>query len=206
MFKKKKKIFLKEANNSFPLRGLKLLAVCTHQFYPFPVILPSSTWTVWRSSSLKIDIWLLDPHSRHSKNRFLKSVILIKSVSKTHRRLKHECFSFKAHTHTHTHARTRTHTRTPPPHTHTTRTTTRKTEILNKKYINIYTYIYIYYVTEGICTVCLCCCIYVLCVSLCGCSFVCVRHSIFYIIMCYVLWFRRHYKSEWDSAREGERE
>ena len=46
--------------------------------------------------------------------------------------------------------------------------------------------------------------LYVLCVSLCRCSFVCKSFNL--LRMCYVLWFRCHYRSEWDSAREGERE
>ena len=46
-------------------------------------------------------------------------------------------------------------------------------------------------VTECICTLCLCCCMYS--VSLCRCSFVCVRYSIFYV---YVTCRHRHYKSE----------
>ena len=45
--------------------------------------------------------------------------------------------------------------------------------------------------------------LYVLCVSLCRCSFVCTSFDL--LRMWYVLWFRRHYethyKSEWEKAR-----
>ena len=54
-------------------------------------------------------------------------------------------------------------------------------------------------VTECICT--LCC---TRCVSLCRCSFVCVRHSIFYVcVACCDLdvTMRRHYKREREKAR-----
>ena len=60
-------------------------------------------------------------------------------------------------------------------------------------------------VTECICTLCLCCCMYCVCVSLCRCSFVCVRHSIFYVcVTCCDLdvTMRRHYKKG-ERRREG---
>ena len=56
-------------------------------------------------------------------------------------------------------------------------------------------------VIECICTLCLCC---TLCVALSVFFRVCTSFDL--LRMCYALWFRRHYKSVWDRAREGERE
>ena len=57
-------------------------------------------------------------------------------------------------------------------------------------------------VTECFCTLCLCCCTQ--CVALSVFFRVCTSFDL--LRMCYMLWFRRHYKTEWDSARESERE
>ena len=53
-------------------------------------------------------------------------------------------------------------------------------------------------VTECICTLCLCCCMYFVCHSV-GVLRVCT--SVDLLCMCYVLWFRRHSKWEWEKAR-----
>ena len=53
-------------------------------------------------------------------------------------------------------------------------------------------------VTECTCALCLCCC--TLCVSLS--VFFRVSTSFDLLRMCYVFWFRRHYKTEWESVGE----
>ena len=63
------------------------------------------------------------------------------------------------------------------------------------------TYILKIYVAECICSLCLCCC--ALCVALS--VFFCALTSFDLLRMCYVLWLRRHYKSEWERAREKAR-
>ena len=55
-------------------------------------------------------------------------------------------------------------------------------------------------VTECICTLCLCCC--TLCVALSVFFRVCTSFDL--LRMCYVLWFRRHYKSERQRERRRE--
>ena len=54
-------------------------------------------------------------------------------------------------------------------------------------------------VTECICTLCLCCCMYSVRVALSVFFRVCASFDL--LRMCYVLWFRRHYKSEREKAR-----